>query len=223
MKRLLKLISVILVMNEVLSPFSFALWDDANVFEVEENAVVTENETSESDSLIDDTEWDNLDETNTPEELQEENIQIEWEDIQDSSDENQNNENNNSNWEEDNENSEDNENLIDIQNNKNNDFEQLTSDETVALVDAKEWENWNDVISSQESQNEDHLNWWEDTQNSMDGIQNIENTNSIWEEDNINTGYLIDMQNNENNKSEQKAWYEIITLTGSNDWENWSG
>ena len=223
MKRLLKLISVILVMNEVLSPFSFALWDDANIFEVEENAVVTENETSESDSLIDDTEWDNLDETNTPEELQEENIQIEWEDIQDSSDENQNNENNNSNWEEDNENSEDNENLIDIQNNKNNDFEQLTWDETVTLVDAKEWENWNDVISSQESQNEDHLNWWEDTQNSMDGIQNIENTNSIWEEDNINTGYLIDMQNNENNNSEQKTWYEIITLTGSNDWENWSG
>ena len=52
MKRRLSVIAIILAMDNILTPFSFAIGDDGDVFDMGENVVI-ENEITESDSSED--------------------------------------------------------------------------------------------------------------------------------------------------------------------------
>ena len=52
MKRRLSVITIILAMDNILTPFSFAIGDDGDVFDMGENVVI-ENEITESDSSED--------------------------------------------------------------------------------------------------------------------------------------------------------------------------
>ena len=213
MKRLLKLIAIILVMNEILTPFSFALWDEADIFDLKENTVI-EDETTESDSSSDDTGWETWGEDSPSEDFQDENYQIEWEDTQDSSDDIQNDENISSNWEKV---DTDDESPIDTQNDENNSSEQQTWSD---LINDTEWEVWSEVDSSEDPQDENYQIEWEDTQDYSDDIQNDESITSNWEEVDIHDESPIDSKNDENNDSEQLTWSDLINNT---EWGEWSG